>query len=114
MSLIQIFIIVFALFALSRTIWQFKNGALTFVWLFFWMLFWLAVGFVAILPQTADMVAKLVGVGRGADVVIYASLLALFYLIFRVYVKIEHVEREVTGLVRKLALDELDQEGDRS
>ena len=76
--------------------------------LFFWLLFWLAVGFVAILPQTADMVARVVGVGRGADLVIYASLLVLFYLIFRVYMKIEQVEREVTGLVRKLALDEFD------
>ncbi len=109
MDVIQILIVVFALFALSRTVWQFKKGTLSFVWLFFWILFWLGVGFVAVLPQTADMVARVVGVGRGADVVIYVSLLALFYLIFRVYIKIEQVEREVTGLVRKLALDELEE-----
>jgi hypothetical protein len=107
MSLIQFFILVFALFALSRTLWQFKRRALTFVWFFFWFLFWIVVGFVAVLPQTTDIVARFVGVGRGADVVIYASLLVLFYLIFRVYIKIEQVEREVTGLVRKLALDDL-------
>lgn len=110
MSIIQILITVFAIFALSRTIWQFKRGVLTFMWLLIWLVFWLSVGFVAVLPQTADMVARVVGVGRGADAVIYASLLALFYLIFRVYIKIEQVEREVTGLVRKLALDEIDVE----
>ncbi|MBI5794306.1 DUF2304 family protein [Candidatus Uhrbacteria bacterium] len=116
MTLIQILIVVFALFALSRTVWQFKRGTLTFVWLLFWLVFWLCVGLVAVLPQTADMVARVVGVGRGADVVIYVSLIALFYLIFRVYVKIEQVEREVTGLVRKLALDEQDegQKGQKS
>lgn len=102
-------IVVFALFALSRTIWQFKRGTLALVWFLFWIVFWCATGLVAILPQTTDVIARVVGVGRGADVVIYASLLALFYLVFRIYVKIEQVEREVTGLVRKLALDEFDE-----
>ena len=62
---------------------------------------------VAVLPQTADALARVVGVGRGADVVIYLSLIAIFYLIFRLYVKIEQVEGEITRLVRKLSLDDL-------
>lgn len=77
-------------------------------WLLFWILFWGVAGIVAALPQTADEVARLVGVGRGADVVIYLSLVVVFYLIFRLYVKIEQVEGEITRLVRKLSIDELD------
>ena len=107
MSIIQIVIIVFAFFAITRTVFQFKRGALTIAWLLFWICFWVLAGVVAALPQTADTVARLVGVGRGADVVIYFSLVALFYLIFRVYVKIEKVETEITRLVRKLSLDDL-------
>jgi small membrane protein len=107
MNPIQILIITFALWAIVKTITQFKKGALTIAWLFFWIFFWLAAGIVAVLPQTTDIIASLVGVGRGADLVIYASLLALFYLVFRVYVKIEKTEREITRLVRKLALDDL-------
>ena len=108
MSIIQILIIVFALFAITRTIRQFKRGALTRTWLLFWILFWLVAGTVAALPQTADTLARIVGVGRGADVVIYLSLVVIFSLIFRLYVKIEQVEGEITQLVRKLSLDELD------
>ncbi len=108
MSVIQILIIVFALFAITRTMFQFKRGALTIAWLLFWILFWTTAGVVALLPQTADAAARIVGVGRGADVVIYASLVALFYLVFRVYIKIEHVESEITRLVRKLSLDDLE------
>lgn len=111
MSIIQIVIIVFAFFAITRTVFQFKRGALTIAWLLFWICFWALAGVVAALPQTADTVARLVGVGRGADVVIYFSLVALFYLIFRVYVKIEKVEGEITRLVRKLAMDEFNDEG---
>lgn len=109
MSMIQVLIIVFVLFALTRTILQFKRGVVTRRWLLFWLLFWVIAGVVAALPQTADVVARFVGVGRGADVVIYASLIVLFYLIFRLYVKIEQVEGEITRLVRKLSLDDFDE-----
>jgi small membrane protein len=108
MNPIQILIIAFALWAITKTIMQFKKGALTIAWLFFWFFFWGVAGVVAALPQTTDVIANLVGVGRGADLVIYISLVALFYLVFRVYVKIEKTEREITRLVRKLAIDDLD------
>lgn len=108
MTVIQILIVVFALFAISRTVWQFKRGSLSIAWLLFWILFWLTAGTVAVLPQTTDTVARFVGVGRGADAVIYLSLIVLFYLVFRTYVKIEKTENEITELVRKLSLDELD------
>lgn len=108
MSIIQGLIIVFALFAITRTLLQFKKGVVTRRWLLFWILFWVVAGTVAALPQTADAVARLVGVGRGADVVIYLSLVVIFYLIFRLYVKIEQVESEITRLVRKLSMDDLD------
>jgi small membrane protein len=108
MTVIQILIVVFALFAISRTVWQFKRGSLTIAWLLFWIVFWLVAATVAVLPQTTDTVARFVGVGRGADAVIYFSLVALFYLVFRTYVKIEKTENEITKLVRKLSLDELD------
>ena len=110
MSVIQVCILLFAGFAITRTLFQFKRGALTIAWFLFWMIFWFGTGLVAALPQTTDVIARFVGVGRGADVVIYVSLTALFYFIFRLYVKIEHVESELTRLVRKLSLDELKKE----
>lgn len=105
MSFIQIFIIVFAVFALTRVVYQFKKRAIAVAWFLFWIVFWLCAALVAILPQTTDVLARIVGVGRGADVVIYLSLIALFYIVFRIYVKIEQVEAEITRLVRARAFD---------
>lgn len=107
MNVIQIFIIIFALFAITRAVFQFKKGTLTIAWLLFWSLFWVATGFVAIMPQTTDVVAQFFGVGRGADAVIYVALIGLFFLVFRMYVHIEAVEGEITQLVRKLALEDV-------
>ena len=106
MSIIQFLIPLFALFAITRAIRQFRAGALTIARLILWIVFWFVVAGVALVPQTTDTIARYVGVGRGADFVIYVSLVALFYLAFRLFVKIEDVEREVTQLVRKIALEE--------
>lgn len=106
MSIIQILIVLFALFAIWRTIRQFRAGALTLLWLMVWVLFWIAVGGVTLMPQTTDVIATVLGVGRGVDVVIYLSIITLFYLVFRLFVKIEDLEREITQLVRTLAVGE--------
>ena len=106
MTVIQIFICLFALFAITRTVRQFRQGTLTIAWFIVWVLFWGLVAGAGISPQSTDVFAKWVGVGRGADFVTYLSLIALFYLAFRLFIKIEDVEREITRLVRTLALGE--------
>ncbi len=108
MTVIQIFIIAIALYSVSRALVQFRRGSLTIAWLIFWILFWIAAGTVAVLPQTTDVVARFFGVGRGADFIIYLSLIVLFAFSFRMFVKLEHVEREITSLVRKLAIEEVE------
>lgn len=106
MTIIQIFLVVFAIFAITKTFKQFKKGKLTLAFLFLWMAFWVIVGVVVVLPQTTDTLARFVGVGRGVDAIMYISIIALFYFVFRLLVRIEEVEREITKLVRTLAIHE--------
>jgi hypothetical protein len=112
MLIIQILIAAFSVFAIERTVRQYRQGRLPRVLFAFWILFWFVAAVVAVLPQTTQFAADIAGVGRGADLVIYLSLIALFYLAFRLYVKIEESERQITRLVRKLALEDLDKEVD--
>lgn len=108
MTPIQILILLFALFAISRAAKQFRTGALTIAWLIFWVCFWIAVGAVTFAPQTTDALARFAGVGRGADMVVYLSLVGLFFLVFRLFIKIEDVEQEITQLVRKDAIEKVE------
>src|SRR3989338_3199230 len=98
MMVIQVLIILFAVFALARAVSRYREGRLPRPWLAFWVLFWFVVVFVTLSPKVADKIAHIVGVGRGADFVLYVSVAALFYLVFRLFVKIEDVERDVTRL----------------
>jgi hypothetical protein len=106
MSIIQFLIVAFSVFAIARTFRQFRKGKLTLAFLFLWILFWVVVGIVVVLPQTTDALARFVGVGRGVDAIMYVSIIALFYAVFRLLVRIEDVEREITKLVRILAIGE--------
>lgn len=104
--LIQVILIVLALFFVVRTWRQFAGRRLSALYAIAWTVFWLMVGGAALLPQSADLVAKFFGVERGADLAVYLSVVFLFYLVFRLFIKTEESERNLTKLVRFIALQE--------
>lgn len=106
MLVIQILLTVFFLFALVKVIGRFRAGDLTKGGLVWWALFWVAAAVVVLLPNSTAYFAKLVGIGRGADLVVYVSLAAVFFIIFRLMMKIELLNKDITTLTRKIALDE--------
>ena len=103
MSIIQIFAIIFSLFALSRVFLRTRDKKLTIPEFAFWMFVWLGLIIAAFFPGLISRVAEIVGIGRGVDIIIYMSIGVLFYLIFRIYVKIEEIEQEITFVVRQIA-----------
>lgn len=103
---IQIILGLFGLFALLRTVSQFRRGRIGITWAIGWSTVWVAVLVVAVLPNSAQVLARLLGVGRGADLVIYMALALIFFLLFKVFVKIESLERDISKLVREEALRE--------
>lgn len=105
MEVIQIILIIFALFALSRAFLRFKDNKLTKYEFLFWAVIWVAVIIVGIIPNITIILSNKFGIGRGIDLVIYISIIALFYLIFRLYVKLESMEKEITTVVRRVALN---------
>lgn len=101
---VQIVFGIFLLFAVSRVALRLRDGALS--WGNF--LFWAGIFSVALIgvinPEITTFVAQKLGINRGSDVVVYASILLLFYLIFRTNVLLENLRHDLTDLVRKLAL----------
>lgn len=69
-----------------------------------WILFWLAVGVVALIPEFTNRLADLLGIGRGADVVLYSAIVIIVALLFRVFIRIEQLDRALTKVTRELAL----------
>jgi hypothetical protein len=74
----------------------------------------LLAGAVAVIaPETADNLAHFVGVGRGADFVMYVSIVAILFVLVHYYTKFVELQRNMTQLAREMAIlrAELDNHG---
>lgn len=106
LTTIQIVLVLFSLFALTRVYLRYKEGVISTKTAFFWILIWFAALIGILLPKTTTKIASIFGVGRGVDVIVYISLVLLFYLVFRIYVMIQDIRHEITSVIRKIALRE--------
>jgi small membrane protein len=70
----------------------------------FWLLLWVAAGAALIHPRFTLTIARAMGIGRGADLVFYFNVLATLIGFFVVYMRQRRLERQLTILVRELAL----------
>lgn len=105
MQVIQVIIVVFALFALSRAFLRFRDNALSIRDFIFWLALWLGLITVSSMPGLVAWVSELLGIGRGVDMILYLGMVVLFYLVFRLYVKIENQGKDITSVVRKIAIE---------
>lgn len=104
--ILQAILILFLLFAASRVFLQWKNGNIKIVSFIFWGAIFIGAIFGIIQPEITSQIAKLVGIGRGADVILYFSIVTLFYLLFRLYVYVENLRHEISDIISQLALKE--------
>ncbi len=100
----QLFFSAFTLYAASGVWMRKKDGLLGSKGTCFWLSFWGAALVMVWWPESTSALAKLVGIGRGADVVLYSSIAVLFFLLFRLHIKIESIGRDMTRITRHVAL----------
>lgn len=101
---IQILLVAMLAAALALTWRRSRQGALSRLGAFLWSALWIAAAVVVLRPEVASFFAGLVGVGRGADAVVYVSVIVLFYLVFRIFLRLDKLDRDITLLVRKVSL----------
>ena len=104
MVFIQILGIAFAVFAISIALQRYKLKRISLKSLLIWCVIWIGVIVIALLPSTMGFTARLLGIGRGIDVIVYLSIILLYYLIFRIYIMVEDTKKDITKLVRELAI----------
>jgi len=104
MEPIQIVAILFVLFAYSRVILRFKDNKITVKEFIFWSIIWISIIVMAAIPKIAGWFSVLFGIRRPVDLGIYLSIIILFYLIFRIYIKLESLESNLTKITRNVAI----------
>ena len=113
MLLFQILASLFILFAITRIIGRYKEMRVPKSEVFVWLFFWLFIGFAVWWPSSTDVLAKAVGISRGVDLIVAASVAVIFYLLFKLFTHIHQLKKEMTELVRKLAIEKHGEEAKR-
>ncbi len=98
MTPISIIIIIFSIFALSRVILRTQDKSISFKESLLWVIIWITITIFTIIPQATDKLSSLFGVGRGVDTAFFLSIIFLFYIVFRLYVKIDQLDKDITEL----------------
>ena len=63
-------------------------------------------GILVIFPDIAGAFANLLGVGRGADLLLYLSFVIGLILLLLMHIKLKNIESSITELARYIALNE--------
>lgn len=105
MIILKIIITIFLVFAVLTLTKQLKKSQISLAGFLFWLLIWIAVGIVFWRPELATQLANQFGIGRGADFIIYISIIVIYYQLFRIYSHIEKMETNITKITRKIAID---------
>lgn len=79
----------------------------------FWLLVWTAAAAAIAVPKLTMIVAHALGIGRGADLVLYCTILAILVGFFFLFARLRRLEEDLTRLVRHLAIREASDPSDR-
>lgn len=106
--IIQVGVTIFAFIALFGATERFRKGGVSRAGFCFWLVLWISAAALVWLPQATNRIAGFLGVGRGADAMFYVAIIVLLYAIFRLYGRLEHLEHQLSELVKKIALRDLE------
>lgn len=100
----QIILSIVILFILLKTWRSYKRKQLSNSFFILWVLVWLIGLFAIYYPGLLSTIAGVLNIGRGVDFALYVSIILIFYLIYKINLKIEKINRDLTRIVRKIAV----------
>jgi small membrane protein len=101
----QIIALVIIIFFIVRLFWQKKKDLIVFNEFIFWLCFWLLSGTAIIFIKNIDKLLTDLGFSSsGINVLFYLAVILLFYLVFKSRIRLERIERDLTKIIREIAL----------
>ena len=105
----QIILIVLSCIGILFGIYQYKKNNFNNAVLSLWVLVGIAIIVTALFPGITTVIANIFGFGRGLDIIYIISILFIFYIVFKLYNKMEEQKRRINELVSQLALKEYEE-----
>jgi hypothetical protein len=102
----QIIALIVIAFFLGRLFWQKRKNHINRAEFYFWLLFWsLAAVAIIFIKWIDEFIAGLGFSSQGIDVLFYIAVILLFYLIFRIRLRLESMEKDITRITREISIE---------
>lgn len=102
----RILVIVIVAAAMYAAWERYRDGRFSPRKLVFWWVIWAVVLLFGLIPQLSTSITRLVGIGRGADLFFFFSIIAMMYLLFLMHGRLQRLQQEITEMARQQALRE--------
>ncbi len=101
----QIIALILIIFFVWRLFIQRNKKQISYNEFSLWLVFWLlGASAIVFIRQIDIFVEKLGFSGAGINYLVYLAIIVLFYLIFKLRLKIAKLEKQLTEIVRKISL----------
>lgn len=96
-----------ALFYVVRLVNQYKVKKRLIKGTIFWFVFWVSISILAIIPDNISVgLAKVLGFKDNVNAIIFVGVFFQFLFLYYLSNTVERLERKVTDLVRKIAIEQ--------
>ncbi len=103
----KFFALLLAAIAISKSYVDFRAKAESLRMFLFWVVAWTAIVIVALFPFIIDVLISSFGGGRtGLGTFFGMGLVFLFFIVYRMYVKLERIEQNLIKTIQDMALRE--------
>jgi len=100
----QIIAIIIIFYFLVKLFLQRKNKKISKNEFLFWGAFWVLAVFAILSIKWIDKVVASLGFsGSGIEILLYFSIIILIYLVFKLRLRLEKVEKDITKIVREIS-----------
>lgn len=90
---------------LMRLFVQYRHKKIPLAQFIFWLCFWLSGGVLVLYLRSLDRLAARLGFSSsGIEILLYIAVVALFYYIFKLRLRLESLENDLTSVIRSQAL----------
>ncbi|PCJ56084.1 MAG: hypothetical protein COA79_19885 [Planctomycetota bacterium] len=108
-SFYQLLTPAFSILLIFHAISRYSRSEQTFKELLVWTFVWSSMALVAIYPELFVSFAEKAGFRNGVFGIVFFCIILVFFIVFKLLLFIERLERKLADVVRHIALYELDQ-----
>jgi hypothetical protein len=106
MTPLQALVIIFSLIVIVKLLSRLNEKKITLREFTLWFVLWAIVIIISSLPSLLSPFTRFLGITRNVDLLVYTSIVVLFYLMLEIFIRLDKINQDITKIVRHIGIEE--------